>query len=308
MVRRRVTLVVLPQHLALAQMRYVTLTSLSLILVIGCDGSIPTPTEDAPKRRTVTSTRPKLSVALLGDDIRVSVAEHLASDASLEIVTPPRGSNAPHAASAAWTADVVILVTDATQGPLPVHREHSMILRQIGVESIGLLFANTKQLSGMPDAVELLELEELEVREVLNAYDLPGDTVTCLHDNKLAALDSAPQLVLGIPAILEWIKRQEPRSRQSPPSTTARLLEAETYLMSQQESAHSKPLANGSSVSIFVNGHVHQGTVGADLSVGSSSRVQLRFSEGVACEINDRFLILVGNHAVGAGAIIHLGS
>jgi len=286
-------------------MRYAVLASLSLAFIVGCENASPKPSADAPSQRAAAPNHPKLSIALLGDNIRVHVAEDLTSDNSLDVVAPANDADAIGIAAAALKADFVFLVTDATQGPLPVHREHSMILRQLGITSIGLLFANTKQLAGMSDAVELLELEELEVREVLNTYDLPGDHVTCFHDTKLPAIDKAQQLVLGIAATRTWLNSQTPRSRPALPSTASNNLTSDIYLMTKQESAHSKSLENDDSVAVFINGNVGAATVVANsqLVLGSSSPASLLFDDPVACAVGDRFLVIVDGHAIGAGAV-----
>lgn len=281
-------------------MRYAILTSLWLTFVVGCDR-----TTEAP-----SAVSPKLSIAFLGDDIRVHVAERFASDSALKLVVPPKHSDAAVFAEAAFNADFVFLVTDATQGPLPIHREHAMILRQLGITSIGLMFANTDQLAGMADAAELLELEELEVRELLNTYDLPGDDLTCFHDTKLPAIESAEPLILGVQATQEWLKRQEPRSRVTPPSTTTKTLESDIYMMSQQESAHAKELGNGDSVHIFINGRLRTCTVESksQLPLASSSSAELHFDDSIGCAVGDRFLVITSGHAIGAGVVTGIGS
>lgn len=289
-------------------MRHTILASLLYSFLVGCGSTTPGPIQDVRHDASSASVR-TLSVALVGDDIRVEMARDLASNDLIEFIAPPRNSDAAAVAAAAFNADFVVLVTDATQGPLPIHREHAMILRQLEIESIGLLFANTKQLSGMSDAAEFLELEELEVREVLNAYDLPGDTVTCFHDTRLPNIDPAPQLIVGIAETGDWIKRQKTRPRQSSPSTTADACESEIYLMTQQESEYSMPMANGDSVGIFINGVFCKGTLGSDtkLSLGTSSFAELRFNEPVPCARGNRFLVFVNHHAVGAGSVQSVG-
>lgn len=290
-------------------MRYAILASLSLAFIGGCGNAPASPSADAPAQPNPALEQPKLSVALLGDHIRQSVAEQLTTDDLLEVVALPKDADAAAIADAAFKADFVFLVTDATQGPLPVHREHSMILRQLGITSVGLMFANTKQLAGISDVAELLELEELELREVLNAYDLPGDDVTCFHDTKLPAINDARQLILGISATRTRLKRQTPRSRSSPLSTAVDAVKSKVYLMSEKESEHSKTIANGDSVHVFINGNVRAATVGSEsqLNLGSSSSAALHFAGGVACAIDDRFIVIIGGHAVGAGVVTNVG-
>jgi len=81
--------------------------------------------------------------------------------------------------------DGAILVVAATDGPMPQTREHVLLARQVGVPSI--VVALNK--SDMVDDEELLELVELEVRELLNEYDFPGDDTPIVRVSALKALE-----------------------------------------------------------------------------------------------------------------------
>jgi elongation factor Tu len=83
--------------------------------------------------------------------------------------------------------DGAILVVSAPDGPMPQTREHILLARQVEVPSI-VVFLNKVD---MMDDPELLELVELEVRELLNAYQFPGDEVPVIRGSALAALESA---------------------------------------------------------------------------------------------------------------------
>ncbi|MCH2396108.1 MULTISPECIES: elongation factor Tu [Oceanibaculum] len=94
--------------------------------------------------------------------------------------------------------DGAILVVSAADGPMPQTREHILLARQVGVPAI-VVFLNK---CDMVDDPELLELVELEVRELLSSYDFPGDDIPIVKGSALAALeDSDPKL--GKEAILE---------------------------------------------------------------------------------------------------------
>jgi elongation factor Tu len=82
--------------------------------------------------------------------------------------------------------DGAILVVSAPDGPMPQTREHILLARQVEVPSI-VVFLNKVD---MMDDPELLELVELEVRELLNAYQFPGDEVPVIRGSALAALES----------------------------------------------------------------------------------------------------------------------
>ena len=81
--------------------------------------------------------------------------------------------------------DGAILVVSAADGPMPQTREHILLARQVGVPAI-VVFLNK---ADMVDDAELMELVELEVRELLSAYDFPGDDIPIVAGSALAALE-----------------------------------------------------------------------------------------------------------------------
>jgi len=97
--------------------------------------------------------------------------------------------------------DGAILVVSAADGPMPQTREHILLARQVGVPSL-VVFMNKVD---MVDDPELLELVELEVRELLSSYDFPGDDIPIVKGSALMALEGKePQI--GHDAILELMK------------------------------------------------------------------------------------------------------
>src|SRR6187549_2892079 len=81
--------------------------------------------------------------------------------------------------------DGAILVVAATDGPMPQTREHILLARQVGVPSM-VVFLNK---ADMVDDEELLELVEVEVRELLSMYDFPGDDIPFITGSALKALE-----------------------------------------------------------------------------------------------------------------------
>ncbi len=81
--------------------------------------------------------------------------------------------------------DGAILVVAATDGPMPQTREHILLGRQVGVPYI-IVFLNK---CDMVDDEELLELVEMEVRELLSQYDFPGDDTPIVRGSALKALE-----------------------------------------------------------------------------------------------------------------------
>ncbi len=93
--------------------------------------------------------------------------------------------------------DGAILVVSAADGPMPQTKEHVLLARQVNVPSI-VVFLNK---CDMLDDPELLELVEMEVRELLSSYDFPGDTIPIIRGSATKALDGDTSEI-GKPAIL----------------------------------------------------------------------------------------------------------
>jgi elongation factor Tu len=85
--------------------------------------------------------------------------------------------------------DGAILVVAATDGPMPQTREHILLARQVGVPAM-VVFMNK---ADAVDDPELLELVELEVRELLSAYEFPGDDIPVVRGSALKALEGDPE-------------------------------------------------------------------------------------------------------------------
>ena len=81
--------------------------------------------------------------------------------------------------------DGAILVVNAADGPMPQTREHILLARQVGVPALVVYMNKVDQV----DDEELLELVELEVRELLSSYDFPGDDIPVVKGSALAALE-----------------------------------------------------------------------------------------------------------------------
>jgi elongation factor Tu len=97
--------------------------------------------------------------------------------------------------------DGAILVVSAADGPMPQTREHILLARQVGVPALVVFMNKVDQV----DDEELLELVELEVRELLSSYDFPGDDIPIIKGSALAALEGKnPEI--GGQAILELMK------------------------------------------------------------------------------------------------------
>jgi elongation factor Tu len=97
--------------------------------------------------------------------------------------------------------DGAILVVSAADGPMPQTREHILLARQVGVPALVVYMNKVDQV----DDEELIELVELEIRELLSSYDFPGDDIPIVKGSALAALeDKTPEI--GRESVLELMK------------------------------------------------------------------------------------------------------
>jgi elongation factor Tu len=96
--------------------------------------------------------------------------------------------------------DGAILVCSAADGPMPQTREHILLAKQVGVKYV-VVFLNK---ADMVDDAELLELVEMEVRELLSKYDFPGDTTPIIKGSALKALEG-DQSEIGVPSVIKLV-------------------------------------------------------------------------------------------------------
>ena len=87
--------------------------------------------------------------------------------------------------------DGAILVVSAADGPMPQTREHILLARQVGVPALCVFMNKVDQV----DDEELLELVEMEIRELLSSYDFPGDDIPIVRGSALAALEDSNEAI-----------------------------------------------------------------------------------------------------------------
>ncbi len=110
--------------------------------------------------------------------------------------------------------DGAILVVNAADGPMPQTREHILLARQVGVPQLVVYMNKVDQV----DDAELLELVELEVRELLSSYDFDGDNIPVIKGSALAALEGRDDEI-GKSSILELMKAVDDFIPQPPRPT-----------------------------------------------------------------------------------------
>ena len=102
--------------------------------------------------------------------------------------------------------DGAILVVSAADGPMPQTREHILLARQVGVPAM-VVFLNK---SDQVDDPELIELVEMEVRELLSSYDFPGDDIPIIVGSALKALEGDPEQQKNIEKLMDAVDNYIP--------------------------------------------------------------------------------------------------
>ncbi len=102
--------------------------------------------------------------------------------------------------------DGAILVVSAADGPMPQTREHILLARQVGVPSV-VVFMNKVD---MVDDKDLLELVEMEVRELLSKYEFPGDVIPIVKGSALKALEGDPEYEKAINDLMQAVDEYIP--------------------------------------------------------------------------------------------------
>ncbi|WP_375359097.1 elongation factor Tu [Candidatus Tisiphia endosymbiont of Neophilaenus lineatus] len=112
--------------------------------------------------------------------------------------------------SGAAQMDAAILVVSAADGPMPQTREHILLAKQVGVPAI-VVFLNKVD---MVDDPELLDLVEMEVRELLSMYDFPGDDIPVIRGSALQALEGKPEGEAAIKELMNAIDEYIPQPKR----------------------------------------------------------------------------------------------
>ena len=109
--------------------------------------------------------------------------------------------------------DGAILVVSAADGPMPQTREHILLARQVGVPALCVFMNKVDQV----DDEELLELVEMEIRELLSSYDFPGDDIPIVRGSALAALEDSNETIgrEAIKALMEAVDSYIPQPERA---------------------------------------------------------------------------------------------
>lgn len=280
----------------------------TLLLPVSVNG------QSAPKNQAAAS----LKVAVLGDSTSAQFLSKLASAFKTPVQTvgnrittkiPFQGktlqlsANTKHdaqlASALSYESDFVVIASDATEGPRPIDRENILIARQMDVPCIAVAFIN----SGAISDPQLLELEEMELRETLNKYELKGDTALVLYDERAPKTKFRQSVKAGSQQIVDALGRSA-TNRKPSKMIQRKQLEASVYALVPQE-VFRKDLALGvrpGKVSAVIAGEpVLAEVVSGQVKPGANERIKLVLSSSIKMAKYQRFLLVREGHVIAVG-------
>jgi translation elongation factor EF-Tu-like GTPase len=282
----------------------------------GC-GKEPDKQDTAARPRPPTST---YDVALLGDKTRSDLLTSIASayqstikrtgnrmlvevrqgDSAFRLLSIAEDSVVAQA-GLAWEADLVLLAVDATQGPLAVHREHILLSRQMAVPNLVIAFTRSRLI----DDPELLELEELEMRELLNKYTFPGDNATCVFDDQQARTRLPSR---GPTQIVQSLSVLAKKRTPAKPIRERNGFRASVYALVPQEAFARNiaiPVKSGPATAVVGNETIPaEITAAREIAPGQNGTIQITFAKPIPVSKGQRFLLLHREHVAAAGSFL----
>src|SRR2546422_1056907 len=204
--------------------------------------------------------------------------------------------------------DGAILVVSAVDGPMPQTREHILLARQVNVPAI-VVFLNKCDLV---DDAELLDLVELEVRELLSKYEYPGDDIPVIRGSALKAIAGDKAWVGKVEELLAALDKSSPvpkRGVAKPGSITPHTqFESEVYVLTKEEGGRHTPFFKGYRPQFYLRTTDVTGTVELPAGVemvmpGDNTKMTIELITPIAMEEQLRFAIREGGRTVGAGVV-----
>lgn len=266
------------------------LLPLTAILLVACS--------DSKKDGQAMAITTDLQVVVLGGPTCPEFVKGLKSAGVSKAQDLSRESLAGKAA-ALHAASVAVILVDATEGPLPVTREDVLVTRQFCRGTVMVGFSK----SALVEDAELLDLEEMEVRDLLSKYDHPGETAAVCFDSESART----KLPKGFGAIAAVLSKMQPAAPPLPTKTTQEA-GAGLYVLTDMEAFKRgiiQPVSSGGYQLVFGDKVLHCTLQTAQaVQPGASGTVTLTFPESLNIRASDRFVIGMQDHVIAAGSVL----
>ncbi len=204
-------------------------------------------------------------------------------------------------------SSIALVVVDSTIGPLPIDRDHIIIARQARVPVIAILLANlTKLHSAAPkDAIELLELEELEMRELLTNYEVGGASTLVFYDRKFT-YSGTTLSGMGIEETFKVLSKINTEKNYPKSTKIIKEFRGSFYLLTQAE-ANNKAifLSKNKTIQIWSEGTVSESLVISDgnYKPGDVTEFNMKINGKLSGYEGSRLILVNNGNLVGIGVI-----
>lgn len=296
------------------------------ILLLACAPGCDKQPDKQDAGATSTPAPTIYEVALLGDKTRTDLLSSIASKFGSTVDTSGNqmvaemrygdrvfrllviaDDNTAAQAGLAWDADLVLLAVDTTnQGTLlsvyrEVHREHVIVARQMAVPDVVIVFTK----SHLIDDSELLELEEMEMRELLNTYKLPGDDALCVFDHPEAKTGPDWKPPKGPAQIVQALDAFAKKRSPAKSVREGKRFRASVYSLNPQEAFARDiaiPVKTGPTTVLVGNEKIDaEVTVLHEIAPGENGVIEVNFARPIRVGEGQRFLLLHKEHVAAAG-------
>jgi translation elongation factor EF-Tu-like GTPase len=289
---------------------------LALPLVGGC-----APSGDlAPGNATPTAAATRtVRIAVLGDKSQLALIDRITkalppeslkrddANAAIEttidntqlVIRTHVGDAVASSAADCVAADVALLAVDARDGPMPIHREHLILARQMHVPSIVVVLVHAMEI----DDPDLLELEELEIRELLTKYGWDGDNANICFDAERRARSESVRAISGPKGILRCLTKFTARPA-TPMFVEARSISAEVYALAEKEAfpLKTKGIISGHHT-LVIGSEAVEGEISKSIKPGNTSDIVVDTPKSIRAFRGQRFVILEADHVLATGVI-----
>lgn len=235
-----------------------------------------------------------------------SISDSFRGYASVRAALP--GTPISDVADSLYTSDVALLVLDATHGPLPENREHTLATRQARVPYVIVLITNVDALYdavGKFDGDELLVLEEQEIRAVLELYGIGGAETAVYHDSSRA--QRATSTMIGdLRRLASDLSALPAAERQNKTLPNARAADGEVYLLTHEESNGQAVTIEGTrSLKLWIGGKATTAAVSVDGVAGPGDMISFRYRTDISmpAAAGARMILIDNDRIVGVGVV-----